>query len=298
MPVCVVIMTNAIVNTLDGYRANRTSQHGEDGVIAYLTRVFPNIPKICLEVGAGDGFTLSNTHTLWAEQGWQALLIEANSGNFARLSERVRHNPSVLAIEGLITSRGEASLDAITERHGVPARIGVASIDIDSYDYWVFAYLDRLRPSIIVIESNATIPAHVSFADMEDHPLLRASVKALAELGSRKGYRAVACTGPNVILMAEETIAENPGAVPDLPIEGLFDYAYHEQCRPSLWSASAKPITYRPVYTRRPPLAVRSYAWLRFALLSARSRLKGKRVSLRPIDASHKRHLERSGLLT
>jgi len=63
MPVCVVIMTNAIVNTLDGYRANRTSQHGEDGVIAYLTRVFPNIPKICLEVGAGDGFTLSNTHT-------------------------------------------------------------------------------------------------------------------------------------------------------------------------------------------------------------------------------------------
>lgn len=291
-------MASAIVNTLNGYRANRTSQHGEDGVIAYLIGAFPSIPKICLEVGAGDGFNLSNTHALWAEQGWQALLIEANSQNFARLSERVCHRPSVLAIEGLITSRGEESLDAITERHGVSARIGLASIDIDSYDYWVFAYLERLRPSIIVIESNATIPAHVSFVDMEDHPLLRASAKALAELGTRKGYRAVACTGPNVILMTEETIAENPSAVPDLPIEALFDYAYHEQCRPSLWTASAKPFSYRPVYTRRPPLAARSYAWIRFALLSARSRLKGKQVSFRPIDAGHKRHLEQSGLLT
>ena len=120
----------------------------------------------------------------------------------------------------------------------------------------------------------------------------------MQELGVGKGYRAVACTGPNIIFVREGTIKENPTAVPDLPIETLFDHAYYRKSRPSEWIANAKPFTYRPIYTRRPPIIARPYFWLRFALLSARAWLQGKSISFRRIDDGHRRHLEQAGLLT
>ena len=48
------------------------SQHGED---KYIESLFPEKEGVCIEVGAYDGITLSNT-LHFEQKGWTALCIE------------------------------------------------------------------------------------------------------------------------------------------------------------------------------------------------------------------------------
>ena len=275
---------------LNQYRANITSQHGENGILAYLIRSFPAIPRTCLEVGASDGLENSNTYPLWIS-GWRALLIEGGAKAYRRLqSNSAGYN--VTTCNDLIEPTGTQSLDAIATNHGFD-EFGIASIDIDSCDYWIFAHL-QTRPAIVIIECNPDFPIRVSYHDPEGPSLLRHSARAVAELGVRKGYRAIACTGPNVILMRGDMIATNPDAVPNVPLHMLEDSAY--AAGRSQWIVGAKPFSYRPVYKRPPNPAVRAYFEMRAAGLSARAWLKGKGGSLGSISDTHRRHIEAHGL--
>lgn len=279
---------------LDRFRYSVTSQFGEDGLLAYLIDAYPTVPRICLEVGAGDGVRLSNTHRLWATLGWRALLIEQDA---TKLSGRFGHLPNVSIVETTITARGESSLDAIAHRMGFPAEIGIASIDIDSFDYWVFARLEYLKPVIAVIEFNPRIPAHIDYCDPEGIALLRHSAKAMARLAAEKGYRVVACTGPNAVLVNEATIATNPTAVPDLSIEELFDHAYAKRFSKTL--VGAQHVTDLPIYTRRPTFLMRSYGQLHYTWLTLKKRTANtSRGMVHSISPELRSHVERSGLWT
>ena len=113
---------------LDCYRFNITSQYGENGIIAYLLSAFPNIPRVCLEVGASDGVTNSNTNPLWTS-GWRALLIESDAGQYRELRQRA-DGYDVTAVNTLIEPVGDNSLDAIAERHGFPISASSRSTSI------------------------------------------------------------------------------------------------------------------------------------------------------------------------
>jgi len=276
--------------TLDGYRSNVTSQHGEDGILAYLLDAYPGVPQICLEVGACDGVKLSNTHSLWAKRGWRALLIDQDT---TALSRRFGHLPNLAIIKGSIAARGAASLDEMAKRLGFPQEIGVASIDIDSFDYWVFAGLDYLKPAIAIVEFNPRIPVDVDYCDPEGTTFLRHSAAAVNRLAKQKGYRVVACTGPNAILVSEATIATNPAAVPDLSINALFDHAYARRF-PRI--VGTQFITDLPVYVRPPSLIMRGYGWVRYMGLTLRSAWRGKPKPVHTISPALRAHVERSGL--
>ena len=275
---------------LDEYRSNITSQFGENGILAYLISAFPSIPKTCLEVGASDGIENSNTNPLWTN-GWKALLIEEGKDAHARLSSNAKGYATIVARDR-IEPTGVFSLDAIMARTGF-SDLGVCSIDIDNCDYWIFAHM-KARPAIVIIECNPDFPILVSYHDPEGPSLLRHSARAVAELGAKKGYRAIACTGPNVILMREDIIATNPDAVPNVPLFALEDRAY--TASRSRWIVGAKPFTYRPVYKRRPPPPLQAYFWMRFVALTARAAIKGRRVSFRRIADKDRSHLIRNGL--
>jgi hypothetical protein len=277
---------------LDCYRFNITSQHGENGIIAYLLSAFPNIPKVCLEVGASDGVTNSNTNPLWTS-GWRALLIEGDAGHYRSLRQR-SVGYDVTAVNTLIEPVGDNSLDAIAERHGF-SDIGIVSIDIDSCDYWIFAHM-KMTPAVVIIECNADFPILVSYCDPEGISLLRHSARAVAELGASKGYRAIACTGPNVVLMREDLIATNPTAVPNLPLYALEDHQY--AARRSKWIVGAKPFTYRPIYKAPPPRPLRAYYWMRFVGLTARAAVRGRPSTFGRIGRAEQDHLQRAGLTT
>lgn len=277
---------------LDCYRFDITSQHGENGIITYLLSAFPGIPRVCLEVGACDGVLNSNTNPLWTS-GWRALLIEGNPGLYGKLRQR-SDGHDVTAVNASIEPFGENSLDAIAERHGF-ADIGIVSIDIDSCDYWIFAHM-KMRPAVVIIECNADFPILASYCDPEGMCLLRHSARAVAELGASKGYRAIACTGPNVFLMREDLIATNPSAVPKLPLCDLEDRQY--AASRSKWIVGAKPFTYRPIYKALPSPPLRAYFWMRFVGLTARAAMRGRSTTFARIGRAERDYLQRAGLTT
>lgn len=212
---------------LDRYRRDVTSQCGEDGIIEHLLTLLPATPKTCLEVGAGDGITLSNTHSLWAKLGWHALLIEAVPQGIRMIKERAAGNKNVTAVQAMIAANGENSIDEIVRRTNFPREIGVLSLDIDSNDLEVFENLRHVVPDIVIIEFNHEIPPTIAYRDLPGDIFFRHSAKAVETVVRARGYRVVACTGPNAILVREALIKGDLAAkLPNLPIEQLFDFAF------------------------------------------------------------------------
>ena len=281
---------------LDRYRRNVTSQCGEDGIIAHLLTLLPGTPKTCLEVGAGDGITLSNTHTLWAEKKWRALLIESEPLGVKMIKERAAGNDRVTAVQALIAAAGENSLDEIAKRAGFPRELGVLSLDIDSNDLEVFENLNYLTPDIAVIEFNHEIPADIAYRDLPGDIFFRHSAKAVETTAKARGYRVVACTGPNAILVREALIQGKAArSLPNLPIEKLFDYDFLRARKVRDRVVQSKFITEELAVRGKPDFAlalrVRLSVWGRKLRRLLRGRPAGE-----PITEARRAHLRSAGL--
>jgi FkbM family methyltransferase len=190
------------------------SQYGEDVLLA---KIFGRVKTgVCLEVGAHDGISLSNTF-LFEQRGWSCILVEPNP----LLCEAIINNRTTrpfrcaasdkcgttilylgVGADGLSTieSGGSArdrldreseeircvevqtrTLDDILAETGY-ARIDFISIDVEGHEASVLRGLDlgRWKPKILIVENNS---------ETEDE-----DVRALT---SRGGYRRVFRTGCN-----------------------------------------------------------------------------------------------------
>lgn len=281
---------------LDRYRRNITSQCGEDGVIEYLLTLLPATPKTCLEVGAGDGINLSNTHTLWFKHGWRALLVESVPLGVRLIKERAAGRPDVTAVEALITAKGANSLDDIAERVGFPRELGVLSLDIDSNDLEVLENLNYLTPHIVVIEFNHEIPPEIDYRDRPGDIFFRHSAKAVETSAKAHGYRVVACTGPNAILVREALLkGEVSAALPTAPIEQMFDYDFLRTRKVRHRVVQSKFITEELAVQGEPDfmlaLRVRLSVWGRKLRRLLRGRPAGERIT-----PERRAHLRSAGL--
>lgn len=209
---------------LNKFAKNITSQDGEDGILEYIiTHTKAQIRKIVCEFGAWDGKYLSNTYNLWHDQGWKAILIESSSDRYRQLV----HNCSGKDVHTLnchVTPKGEGTLDHLFKINGFDPKIGILSIDIDSYDYHIWKNLSYVDPQIVVVEHNQTIPAYIEYHDPEEDTFLRCSAKSLESLGLQKGYQLVCCTATNSIFVKETLF--NADKFPNMPVEYLFDYSH------------------------------------------------------------------------
>ena len=75
----------AVMNPLAQYKRTVTSYQGEDGIIEHVFEVIGTTSKWCVEFGAVDGKSGSNTWNLIKNKGWSAVLIEANPVFFSKL---------------------------------------------------------------------------------------------------------------------------------------------------------------------------------------------------------------------
>lgn len=187
---------------LAGRQANVTSQFGEDGLIAALFERIGETNRWCFEVGASDGLFYSNTKSL-RDQGWSAVLIEANPEHATRC--RQFENNQVQVINERIDSE---SLNAILARCGSPPNLDLGVIDIDGQDYWAWKAL-VYRPRVMLVEymylnENMTDPNFVPPLNGEG----QAGLEAIVGLGTEKGYTAIASTFCNV-LFVDSTVWES-----------------------------------------------------------------------------------------
>jgi hypothetical protein len=178
-------MINEIsIKKLNKYQYNRYSQYGEDGIINYITSRI-RINKSCLEVGAGDGIEFSNTRRL-LELGYKCVYIESSNFKFKLLKKNLNGKKNARLFNFKISFKGKNSLDNFFKSHKISPTIGVLSIDIDSYDYYVLKYLKHVKPQLIIIEYNNSLPNDIDYHDSKSQLFLRHNLKSLEVLAKKK----------------------------------------------------------------------------------------------------------------
>ena len=102
-------------------------------------------------------------------------------------------------LETFITAE---NIEDLFRQGKVPEEFDLLSIDIDRNDYHVWEKITHYRPRVAVIEYNAGIPPSMFWVVPYDAKAFGwnsfgtgngASLKALEELGARKGYSLVGC---------------------------------------------------------------------------------------------------------
>jgi hypothetical protein len=192
-----------------GKGEGRYSNFDEEGVLrALLDKVRP-ASRFCVDIGAGDGETSSNTCFLLKE-GWQGLSVEWDGGRFALMAHRYAGLKGTRLLRARVTPGNVLALLSGAE---VPREFGFLSLDIDSYDHFVLdRILSEYKPSVLCAEINEKVPPPVRFTVKwaEDHAwsfdhFYGQSLSILDDLGRKRGYVLAALEYNNAFLVPEGT---------------------------------------------------------------------------------------------
>lgn len=209
-------------------KLKKYSQTGEEGYLKYiLDNVGPGDEKFLVDIGAGDGFKLSNTRLFKEDYGYTAVLIDGDPKGAKDVYQHwiTRENISDI-LAGYNCKKGFSLL----------------SLDLDGNDYDILeAVLKDYQPRVVVAEINGTIPIQVSKKIKYDpnhtwknNDYYGFSFSAALKLARNTGYRIVLQTDAlNVYLVRRDLLIE-----PDQPIAIPFksnQYHPHDPSRNGDW---------------------------------------------------------------
>jgi len=203
---------------------NVYSQNGEDGILQYILSRIQEKSNFCIEFGAWDGITMSNTFNL-VKNGYKALYIEGDANKFQALLKTASEHPNIIPVNEYVGVT--KSLNDIIKERAVDYKFAdVLSIDVDGMDYrlWEsFVPEGNSFPRIVIIEINSSLdPAAImSEEELTDELLQKRGVNfmTMVELGWRKGYKLFAHTGNCIFIHDYYAPLFN---IPDNPME-LFN---------------------------------------------------------------------------
>jgi hypothetical protein len=201
--------------TLDKYRKNIYSQNGEDGVIEELCHRLNFSSGSFVEFGAWDGIYLSNTYNL-LRNGWKGVYIEGHKDKYSQLvSNLASFQSAIVPINAYVEPVGENSLDNLLSKTFLKTDFELLSIDIDSWDWYIWKSLINYQPIIVVIEINSSIPVGI-YQTHRDERIQGSSFTSTIDLAAKKGYTLVCHTG-NLIFVRNEFVVKL-----NLPLEELL----------------------------------------------------------------------------
>jgi hypothetical protein len=182
------------------------SQSGEDGIIYEIFNRIGATNKFFVEFGGNDGSINNSTNLLF--NGWSGLWIEADKNLIIKAKTTFKKfiEDNKLKIDhNFVTPE---NIETIFNKYNIPADLDFLSIDIDNNDYYIWEAVKSYKPRVVVIEYNASLGPHNAMVipyvegkfDITNY--FGASLKALEQLGLKKGYSLVGCTssGSNAFL--------------------------------------------------------------------------------------------------
>jgi len=206
----------AEVGRLNSYEFNVFSQSGQDGIIEEILRRVGTTNKLCVEFGVGAGGGFENNSTYLLAQGWKGCWIEADRAAVERIRQQMEFLISAGRLKLLLSTVTVANISGLFEQLEVPKEFDLLSMDIDSFEFWVWRALSSYRPRVIVVEYNSFLPASADWVlPYEPNVVLKAgsiefgaSLKAFARLGEEIGYRLVGCdlTGSDAFFVRDDLV--------------------------------------------------------------------------------------------
>lgn len=182
---------------INAYEFSYFSQNGEDGLILHLLSRAGVESRFVIEVGTEDG-RQCNSANLILNFGWSGCLIEGAKHHTDKAKQYFQACKAGDRVQILNAMTTPENINGLLQQAGVPKNTDVLSIDIDSYDYWLWQAVDVVNPRIVVIEYNASFGPNqsvtVPYQDRQamlvhGNPYYHgASITALTRLGQKKGY--------------------------------------------------------------------------------------------------------------
>jgi hypothetical protein len=196
-----------------------TSQNGEDGIIAEIFHRIGTTNRSFVEFGASSGDE-NNTACL-LRQGWGGLWMDADAPAVEAVKtktfRREVESGQLTVLETFITAE---NIEDLFRQGKVPEEFDLLSIDIDRNDYYIWEKITHYRPRVVIVEYNAGIPPTTSWVVPYDPKAFGfnsfgngngASLKALEELGAKKGYSLVGCDlcGVNAFFVRNDLLGDH-----------------------------------------------------------------------------------------
>ena len=187
------------------------SQGPEDGMIDEVFRRIGAGARRFVEFGVENGLECNSAFLL--VQGWSGAWIEGSSRHAGKARKNFKGYP-VEVVNDFVTVE---NADALIARLAGEGELDLLSIDIDFNDYWVWQAITTVRPRLLVIEYNATLPPHlrktVPYAPEGGWTgnYFGASLGALEALGRDKGYSLVGCSpsGVNAFFVRDDLVGDH-----------------------------------------------------------------------------------------
>lgn len=135
---------------------SRYSQMGEESIIDFIFKSIQPTNRFYVDIGAGDGFQLSNVRNL-INQGWTGLMVDANNKGNKEVKQHLVNADNICDILKL---------------YKVPKIFDFLSLDIDGNDLYVLkSILSNYKPRVFIVEFNGTLPveACISIKYNENH---------------------------------------------------------------------------------------------------------------------------------
>jgi hypothetical protein len=209
------------------------SQNAEDGITIALLEAVGVSTRRFIELGSGDNG--GNSGVLAIELGWSGLFVDASADHLATLRARLPAGRAK-TVQSWLTAESVGDLLAL---EGLSGEIDFLGVDVDGNDYWLWEALTGISPRVVVIEYNAifgpervvVVPYDPSFDRHTVAEMLGlyygASLRALVELGRRKGYRLVAVepSGVNAYFVRDDVSPDIPAVEPQAAFRMQARYA-------------------------------------------------------------------------
>tara|TARA_B100000780_G_C21042921_1_gene418558 strand:- start:31 stop:876 length:846 start_codon:yes stop_codon:yes gene_type:complete len=116
---------------------------------------------VFVEFGAWDGVHLSNCKLL-ADNNWSGFFIEGNFLRFQECQKNYKNNNTIKVLNKFIDEN--YTLNNLIKDNNIK-KIDVLSIDIDGKDLTELKRLELIKPKVIIIEFNSSIPFDVECED-------------------------------------------------------------------------------------------------------------------------------------
>ena len=181
------------------YRRDYFSNNGEDGIIAELLKRMSITSGWCCEVGASDGHTSSNTFNLIKDRKFKGVMIEGDDALYERLLNLSKQFNNITPIKSFIAkdSNSDNFIEKILSKTEIPKDFDVFSLDIDSFDYWVWKNMDVYRPKIVIVETSG-LNLDIKWEEGAIHKIHlggSTAVPPFLELAKEKDYAFVCFSG-------------------------------------------------------------------------------------------------------
>ena len=234
---------NRKLNPLTAKPRRYWSQSDEDGILEEIFTRANIVSGKFIEIGSGDG--LQNNTIALLSKGWAGGWIDAN-----RLAIEIPNNCSNLKfIQSWVTDENVLDLfnQLLTKLNA--SQLDLFSLDLDGND---FHFLSKIlefghRPSVVVLEYNARVPANSHWV-MPFNPTHQwvsddyfgASLGAFVKIMDQYDYRLVACSvqGSNAFFI-HKTLENNFTEI-TFTIEDLYQPPFYNLARQWGTKASAK----------------------------------------------------------